>query len=101
MNPQQSLLCVSVALLIGCSGDKSENGSNSPPTDTQAPQDTQDSGTAGPDWELILSSIGTTVAMPRFATMVTVAESMSTASQAFCAAPDAAGLTATQDAWHR
>ena len=102
MNIKHPIVCAGVSLVVGCSGGKSDSPAAATDTqDTQEPQDdTQDSGEAGPDWDAILASIGTTVAMPRFGDMVTTAESLSSASQAFCAAPDAAGLEATQTAWH-
>jgi len=82
--------------LIACSGTARPDKS---PGTTSV--DTVDSGTTDTvDWDAILASIGTTVVMPRFVDTTTAAHTLSAAAVDFCAAPDAAGLVATQDAWH-
>ncbi len=97
-SPSSAVRPLLVVVSVACTGG---SGRKSDSTAPGTPSGTTDSGTvADTAWDGILASIGTTVVMPRFADTATAAAALSTQAQAFCAAPDAAGLLATQEAWH-
>jgi hypothetical protein len=89
MGHTQPAIAAALVLLAGCSpGGK--------PTTTGL-TDTGTDITSG--WDGILSSIGTTIVMPRFEATLTAADALAAQANTFCQAPDADGLDATRTAW--
>ena len=89
MGTRPLALFLSASSLVGCSSGDTAPGKTG--TDTGIGEMR--------DWPSVLESIGSTIVMPRLEDTTAAANHLSSTADAFCAAPDAAGLAAAQAAW--
>ncbi|HCH62458.1 MAG TPA: hypothetical protein DFR83_06615 [Deltaproteobacteria bacterium] len=81
-----ALLALTVSMAACASGDPAQSKSDSGVDEQRA-------------WPSVLESIGNTIVMPRLEATTAAANQLSSTADAFCAAPDADGLAASQAAW--